>query len=234
MTHSDFSIGLEFISGERRWRCTDVGTRTIAAVCLSDHPDDESWYNGPPYAVAESVFDEYDLEGCSLPETGEADRETPGAGAGRGEILAYLDKRDDEITTDELTDTVCLRHHDGSMFLLANARLEIQGEWLLVFAEHQAPQVFHEEDLAEWTTREQATARKQPEDTWRYQAYRHSDGSIRIYEDYSDESGARRTRTAEPVAAIGESLEELANDLYHMLSDALTLPLKDLDGEEGS
>jgi hypothetical protein len=25
----------------------------------------EGWFNGPPYAVAESVFDEYDLEGCS-------------------------------------------------------------------------------------------------------------------------------------------------------------------------
>ena len=25
---------------------------------------DESWYNGPPYAVAEEVFDEYDFEGC--------------------------------------------------------------------------------------------------------------------------------------------------------------------------
>jgi len=28
------------------------------------HPDDESWYNGPPYAVVERVFDEYDFEGC--------------------------------------------------------------------------------------------------------------------------------------------------------------------------
>jgi hypothetical protein len=65
MIHSDFSIGLEFNSGHRRWRCTDIGTRTIVAVCLSDHPDDPSWYNGPPYAVAETVFDEYDLEGCT-------------------------------------------------------------------------------------------------------------------------------------------------------------------------
>jgi hypothetical protein len=24
------------------------------------------WFNGPPYAVAEFVFDEYDLAGCSL------------------------------------------------------------------------------------------------------------------------------------------------------------------------
>lgn len=25
----------------------------------------EGWFNGPPYAVAESVFDEYDMEDCS-------------------------------------------------------------------------------------------------------------------------------------------------------------------------
>lgn len=26
----------------------------------------EGWFKGPPYAVAESVFDEYDAQGCSL------------------------------------------------------------------------------------------------------------------------------------------------------------------------
>jgi hypothetical protein len=25
----------------------------------------EGWFGGPPYAVAERVFDEYDIEGCS-------------------------------------------------------------------------------------------------------------------------------------------------------------------------
>ena len=64
MTLADFAIGREFICGGRRWRCTDVGTRVVVAVCLDDHPDDPSWYNGPPYAVAESVFDEYDQEAC--------------------------------------------------------------------------------------------------------------------------------------------------------------------------
>lgn len=29
-------------------------------------PDDVSWYEGPPYAVAETVFDEGDLSGCWL------------------------------------------------------------------------------------------------------------------------------------------------------------------------
>jgi|SRR4029077_12255069 len=64
MKPSDFKIGTEFLTGSGRWRCTDVGKRTIAAIKL-DHDDDPSWYNGPPYAVAEHVFDEYDLEGIS-------------------------------------------------------------------------------------------------------------------------------------------------------------------------
>jgi hypothetical protein len=65
MKHSDFEIGLEFYTASGKWRCTDLGSRTVIAIKL-DHPDDISWSNGPPYAVAESVFDEYDLEGCAL------------------------------------------------------------------------------------------------------------------------------------------------------------------------
>jgi hypothetical protein len=63
MTRADFSIGREFLTVAGRWRCTDVGKRTIAAIRLN-HDDDPSWYNGPPYAVVETVFDEYDFEGC--------------------------------------------------------------------------------------------------------------------------------------------------------------------------
>lgn len=64
MQHNEFSIGLEFYTATAKWRCTDVGTRTIVAIKL-EAPDD-SWYNGPPYAVAEIAFDEYEFEGCSL------------------------------------------------------------------------------------------------------------------------------------------------------------------------
>lgn len=65
------------------WRCTDVGTRTVIAIklgpreithCEIDHngnrqmstiiDDDPSCLDGPPYAVAESIFDEYDIEAC--------------------------------------------------------------------------------------------------------------------------------------------------------------------------
>ena len=65
MTHDQFSIGLEFIMGDHRWRCTDIGTRTVAAIRL-DKADDPTWYYGPPYAVAETLLDEDDIESCSL------------------------------------------------------------------------------------------------------------------------------------------------------------------------
>jgi hypothetical protein len=63
MKRADFQIGCEFLTAAGRWRCTDIGKRTIAAIRL-DHDDDPIWYNGPPYAVMETVFDEYDFEGC--------------------------------------------------------------------------------------------------------------------------------------------------------------------------
>jgi hypothetical protein len=89
MEHSDFRIGLEFWSGDKQWRCTDIGTRVVTAIALGPREvvststsvdemgrstierrhymtDDPWWLNGPPYAVAESVFDEYDIEGCAL------------------------------------------------------------------------------------------------------------------------------------------------------------------------
>lgn len=64
MEHTDFSIGLEFYTAAGRWRCTDIGRRVIVVIRL-DAPD-ASWYNGPPYAVAECVLDENDMQGCSL------------------------------------------------------------------------------------------------------------------------------------------------------------------------
>ncbi len=50
----------------QRYRCTDVGTRVVVAICLDDFQnDDPSWGNGPPYAVPEHVIDEHDLLTCS-------------------------------------------------------------------------------------------------------------------------------------------------------------------------
>lgn len=87
MRCEDFVIGREFWCGGKRWRCTDVGSRVIVAICLESHEivtrlsgeqigesvceirsitDDPEWLNGPPYALAESVFDENDIKGCSV------------------------------------------------------------------------------------------------------------------------------------------------------------------------
>jgi hypothetical protein len=79
--------------GGGRWRCTDVGTRVVVAICLEPHEvvtvtrkagasvatatrrivtDDRSWFDGPPYAVAEHVFDEDSIAACTLLRNGDA------------------------------------------------------------------------------------------------------------------------------------------------------------------
>lgn len=85
MQHSEFHIGGHFVMGGRLWRCTDVGTRTVVAICLDDaeivsynsgthststqpltrqQAHDMGWFNGPPYAVVEQVLDENDFPAC--------------------------------------------------------------------------------------------------------------------------------------------------------------------------
>lgn len=59
MKHSEFTMGMEFINADRRWKVTDIGSRTIIAI-----PITEGWMNGPPYAIGEAVFDENDQLGC--------------------------------------------------------------------------------------------------------------------------------------------------------------------------
>jgi len=83
MQHADFTIRGAFWCSGRQWRCTDIGTRTIIAVRIDSvavasnvpelrrtlsrgEAEADSWFNGPPYAVAEVVFDEADLPGCSF------------------------------------------------------------------------------------------------------------------------------------------------------------------------
>lgn len=89
MDHRAFTIGLEFWSGDRQWRCTDVGSRVVIAIRIDSaeivsiragertmdilsrfRAERAGWFDGPPYAVAECVFDEDDLEGCSLDRDG--------------------------------------------------------------------------------------------------------------------------------------------------------------------
>jgi hypothetical protein len=65
MEHAEFRIGLTFYTGSGAWRCTDVGTRTIAAI-RTEGVKDLSLLNGPTYYLAETVFDEDDFPGCTL------------------------------------------------------------------------------------------------------------------------------------------------------------------------
>ncbi len=64
MDKKQFKIGQEFYTNSGQWRCTDIGTRVIIAIHLNQ--DDVRNYNGPPFSIPEHVFDEYDIEGCSL------------------------------------------------------------------------------------------------------------------------------------------------------------------------
>lgn len=68
MTKDEFRIGQEFYTASGEWRCTDTGTRVIVAIKLDQ--EDLRNYNGPPYSIVEHVFDEYDMEGCSLDPAG--------------------------------------------------------------------------------------------------------------------------------------------------------------------
>jgi hypothetical protein len=74
MKHSDFKIGEDFyVDWCARYRCTDIGTRTIVAIRVDrvviwksgkedvlsfEEATADGWFEGPPYAVAEYVFDE--------------------------------------------------------------------------------------------------------------------------------------------------------------------------------
>ena len=81
MEHGDFRFGMIFMCGDRLWRCTDIGTRVIVAIRIDAvevassgggrflnqaQAEADGWFDGPPYAVAEVVFDEDDFEVCSL------------------------------------------------------------------------------------------------------------------------------------------------------------------------
>ena len=69
MTKDQFRIGQVFWTGPNEssefngWVCTDIGARVIVAVRKTDLDENPA---GPPYSIAEDVFDEYDMEGCLL------------------------------------------------------------------------------------------------------------------------------------------------------------------------
>jgi hypothetical protein len=83
VNHSDFTIGRTFRRSDRQWLCTDIGARVIIPIRIDsvevgnsapnqrrilsrDEAEAEGWFNGPPYAVTEVVFDEDDMQGCAV------------------------------------------------------------------------------------------------------------------------------------------------------------------------
>lgn len=80
MKHGEFATGCHFHCSGHRWLCTDVGSRVIVAV-RADTAEIAVTENGvtrrevrevtqqdlagPPYSLAEHVFDEDDMQGCS-------------------------------------------------------------------------------------------------------------------------------------------------------------------------
>lgn len=64
MELGDFYVGMVFRCGEKLWRCTDIGSRVIVAIWMNPVYD-ETWFRGPPYALAEEVFDEFDFPVCT-------------------------------------------------------------------------------------------------------------------------------------------------------------------------
>jgi hypothetical protein len=83
MEFDQFKIGEEFWMSGKHYRCTDIGTRTIIAICIdlplnivtsvrgkisreqiTSDRDAADWFSGPPYAVPEIVICGYDFPAC--------------------------------------------------------------------------------------------------------------------------------------------------------------------------
>jgi hypothetical protein len=96
MNHADFKIGTEFRYRDLLWRCTDVGSRVVTAICLS-----EAWvtktkvntgvkerirlssvlpihFEGPPYQVEEIVVGERAMGDCVLSDEWESAKKVLG------------------------------------------------------------------------------------------------------------------------------------------------------------
>lgn len=83
MILSDFKVGGEFRHDNKIWKCTDVGSRVVVAICTSEvwqtrtqantfkkeevkvvNPS-PAWFKGPPYSAKEVVFAEHLLSECT-------------------------------------------------------------------------------------------------------------------------------------------------------------------------
>ena len=65
MRLNEFAIGGHFTHLRSTYRCTDIGTRTVAAICVDDYAPDYPGLVGPPYAALEIVIDEDMQQRCT-------------------------------------------------------------------------------------------------------------------------------------------------------------------------
>ena len=98
-----FPIGAYFVIEGRDdvWRITDVGTRVVVAI---EHKP--GWMEGPPYALAERVFDENDLVVMKLCEK-------PRAKPGRPRRLGMSDKTNHDSMEAFVGLGIAARHYAG-------------------------------------------------------------------------------------------------------------------------
>jgi hypothetical protein len=64
---STLGIHGRFKCGGSEWMVTDIGIRSLSAIKIDGKAkSDPSWLNGPPYGLAESVFDTFDIGGIEI------------------------------------------------------------------------------------------------------------------------------------------------------------------------
>lgn len=129
MKIEDFTIGTEFqTSTGQRWRCTDVGCRTILAIELD--PDlPKAWFAGPPYAVPEEAFDEIEIRRAfrTIEEATRSALETVHKGTHPGypsDVVAIMVKA-------RAASASCRYAHSG---LFRTDRVDVAGEILHLYA----------------------------------------------------------------------------------------------------
>lgn len=145
MKLSDFHIGLIFNTCLGRWKCTDVGTRTVTAIHLDDerYSNDPRWTEGPPYGLDEQTFNENDidrafrsLEEAIAPrlEEGRFQRSYP------SEVAFAHIKRHIEIEAQKkkggpdaypVNTLVGTRMKDGEAFSAHGAHKDTAGQWII-------------------------------------------------------------------------------------------------------
>lgn len=67
LTVKDFTIGQIFYHDGEKFKTTDIGSRTVSAIWIAPEVDEHaSIYQGPPYQVGETTFDERKMAEITL------------------------------------------------------------------------------------------------------------------------------------------------------------------------